>query len=142
LLSAPEASFVRPTADTQVEVVVVRIAARRLVQNPGRSKHCLWRPFVARCVPQKARLELVGAEEPLHARLLVHDQGAHEVPVACFVETEDAVAQHRQAEAVELQPTVAMGGHASGVPHVEQQVGVAPRAVSAVPRMCASAWVR
>jgi hypothetical protein len=82
-------------------VIVMRVTARGLVENPGCPKHRLRRPLVAGRVPQEARLELIGAEQPLHARPIVHDQGTHEVPVPRFVETKNAVAYGRQPETVE-----------------------------------------
>jgi len=73
-------------------MIVVHVTTRRLMENPRGAQHRLWRALVARGVPEEACLELVRAEEPLHARLVIHDQGANEVPVAHFIETEDAVA--------------------------------------------------
>ena len=82
---------------------------RRLVKNPGGPKHRLRRALVTRRIPQETRLELVGAEEPLHARFVVHDQGTHEMPVARFVEAHDAVVEGREAKTIEPQPAIA--GH-------------------------------
>jgi hypothetical protein len=93
-----------------VEVVVVRVTAGRLVKDPGGSNHRFGRALVAGRVPQEASLELVGAKEPLHPRSIVHNQGTHEVPVPRFVEAEDPVAHGREAEPIEAQPTVTMGG--------------------------------
>jgi len=106
--------------------------------NPCGSQHRLWRAFVARCVPEEARLELIRAEDPFHARLVIRDEGANEVPIARFVEAEDAVAQRREAEAIEAEPAVAVRGQAAGVSRKEQQICVAPSAVGAMPGMCAS----
>jgi hypothetical protein len=101
LLAAAQASFRRRAADAQVEVIVVGITARGLMKDPGGSDHRARRVFVAGRVPQKTSLELVGAEKPLHAGLVVQDERAHEVPVARFVETKHAVAKHRKAETIE-----------------------------------------
>jgi hypothetical protein len=121
-----------------MEVIVVRVTARRLMKNPRGSQHRLWRAFIARCVPEEPRLELIRAEEPLHAGLVVRDQGANEVPVARFIEAEDAVAQCGEAEAIEAQPAVAVRGQAADVSRKEQQICVAARAVGAMAGMCAS----
>jgi hypothetical protein len=69
--------------------------------------------------------------------LIVHDQGTHEMPVARFVEAEDPATQGREAQATEAQPAVALGGQAACVPCEKQEIGIAPRAVGAMPRMCA-----
>jgi len=60
------------------------------------------------------------------------------VPIARFVEAEDAVVQRREAETVEAGPAVAVRGQATGVSRKEQQICVAPGAVGAMPGMCAS----
>jgi hypothetical protein len=138
LLATAKASLARPAPDTQVKVIVVRVSTRRLMKNPRGSQHRLWRAFVARCVPEEARLELIRAEDPFHARLVIGEEGANQVPIARFVEAEDAVAQRREAEAIEAEPAVAVRGQAAGVSRKEQQVCVAPRAVGAMPGMCAS----
>jgi len=119
LLATAEASLARPAPDTQVKVIVVRVSTPR-------------------CVPEEARLELIRAEDPFHARLVIRDEGANEVPIARFVEAEDAVAQRREAEAIEAEPAVAVRGQAAGVSRKEQQICVAPSAVGAMPGMCAS----
>jgi len=110
LLTTAEASLARPAPDAQVEMIVVRVTTRRLMENPRGAQHRLWRAFVARCVPEEARLELVRAEEPLHTGLVVHDQGPDEVPVAHFIEAEDAVVQRREAVTIEARPAVAGRG--------------------------------
>jgi hypothetical protein len=142
LLPAAKASFCCAAADAQVEVVVVRIGVRRLMKNPGGSNHRSRRALVPCGVSQETRLELVGAEEPLHAGSVVQDQGAHEMPVPRLVEAQDAVGQHREAETIELQPAVAMRSQAPGISREEQEVGVAPGTVRAMPRMCASVRIR
>jgi hypothetical protein len=101
LLSAAKAPFVGSAPDTQVEVIVVRVAACWLVKNPGCPNHRLRRTLVAGRVPQETRLEVIGAEQPFHARPIVHDQGTYEVPVPRFVEAENAFAHGRQPETVE-----------------------------------------
>jgi hypothetical protein len=138
LLAAAKTSLAPPAPDAQVEVIVVPVATRRLMQNPRRSQHRSWRAFVAGRVPEEARLELVRAEEPLHTRLLVHDQSANDVPIACFVEAEDAVAQRREAETIKAGPAVALHSQAAGVSGKEQQICVPPSPVGAMPGMCAS----
>jgi hypothetical protein len=101
LLSAAKAPFVGSAPDTQVEVIVMRVGACGLVKNPGCPNHRLRRALVAGRIPQEARLELIGAEQPFHTRPIIHDQGTHEVPVPRFVETENAVAQGCQPETIE-----------------------------------------
>jgi hypothetical protein len=118
-----------------MEVVVMRIPACRLVKNPGGSNHRFGRALVASRVPQEASLEVVGAEEPLHARLIVHDKGTYEMPVPRFVETEDPITQSGEAEAIEAQPAVTVDGQAACVPGEKQQIGIAPGAMGAMPRM-------
>ena len=41
-------------------------------------------------VAEETRFELVRTEEPFHARLVVHQQRPHQMPVAGLVESKDA----------------------------------------------------
>ena len=125
-----------------MEVIAVWIAARRLMKDPGGSKDGLGRALVARGIAQKPDLELVGAEEPFHARLVVHDQGAHEVPIARFVEAEHPAAEHREPEAIEREPAVAIRRQAAGVSREEQEIGIPPGAMSAMPIVRAAMGAR
>jgi len=75
---------------------------------------------VTGCIAQKARLHLVRAEEPLHPRLLIEQERAHQMPITRFVELQDAVAHHREAEAVELQKAITPGCQAARVSRKEQ----------------------
>jgi hypothetical protein len=139
LLTAAEASLGRPAPDTEVEVVVVGFTMRRLMKNPCGPNHRLRRTLVASRIAKEACLELIRAEEPLHARLFVHEQGTDEVPVARFVETENPIAQSREAETIEAEPAITVASEASGVSREEQQICVAPGTVGAMPGMCATA---
>jgi len=142
LLPAAKVSFRLAAANAQVEVVVVRIGARRLMKNPSSSNHRSRGTLVPRGVSQETRLDLVGAEEPLHAGSIVQDQGAHEMPVPRLVEAEDAVGQRGEAETVELQPAVTMCRQAAGISREEQEISIAPGTVCTMPRMCASVRTR
>ena len=121
-------------------MVVVRIASRRLVKNPGGADHGFGGGLVAGRVAQETRLELVGAEEPLHTRVVVHDQGAHEMPVPGLIEAKDSSARGREAEAeaIEPHPPVPVDGKTACVPGEKQQIGVAPRTVGEMPRVRAA----
>jgi len=123
-------------------MIVMHLTAGRLMKNPGSVKHRLRGALVTSCIAKKARLELVGAEEPLHARLLVHDQGAHEVPVARFIEAIDATRKNGKAETIEARPIIAMRRHAVGVSREEQKIGIPPSAMRAMAGMRASARAR
>jgi hypothetical protein len=61
------------------------------------------------------------------------------VPVARFVETENPIAQGREAETIEAEPATTVASQASGVSREVQQICIAPGPVGAMPRMCASA---
>jgi hypothetical protein len=138
LLATSEASLGRPAPNAQVEVIIVCVTTRRLMKHPGGPNHRLRRTLMAGRISEEARLELVRAEQPLHPRLIVHDQGAHEVPIPRFVETENSIAQRREAKTVEAKPAITVAGQASGVSREKQQICVTPGAVGAMPGMCAS----
>jgi hypothetical protein len=125
-----------------VEVIVMGITARRLMKNPGGSPHCLRGGLEAGRVAKKAHLEIVGAEEPLHARSVVHDEGAHEVPVARFVETKDTVREDRDPKTIELQPTIARRSQSARVSRKEHQIGVASGAMRSMPGLHTAARAR
>ena len=120
-------------------MVVVGFTMRRLMKNPCGPNHRLRRTLVASRIAKEACLELIRAEEPLHARLFVHEQGTDEVPVARFVETENPIAQSREAETIEAEPAITVASEASGISREEQQICVAPGTVGAMPGMCATA---
>gem|GEM_PF-4969820 len=142
LFLATEISFGSPATNAQVEVIVMGVTVRRLMKNPGGSSQGLRRAFMTRRISQEADLELIGAEEPLHTRALVHDQRAHEAPIAGLVELECMTAQHREAKSIELQPAITTHWQAASVSRKEQQVGIASNAVRAMPGMRASVCVR
>ncbi len=135
LLLASEAAFVLAAPDAKVKVVVVRIAAGRLVQDPRRPQNRLRRALVARCIPKEPRLQLVRAEQPLHTCALVHHERSDEMPISRVVEDEHATAQHSQTEPVEPHPAVVPGSEPAGVSSEEQEVGVTAGAVASVARM-------
>ena len=112
------------------------IAVCGLVKHPGRAQHRARVGLVARRVAKQSRLELVGAEEPFHARIGVHQEGAHEVPVARLVEDEDPPSERGEAETIETHPTLVAGGQPSGVSGEEQEIRIAARLVAPV------AWMR
>ena len=60
------------------------------------------------------------------------------MPIPRFVEAENAVAESREAEDGRSEASHRRGRQASGVSREEQQVGVPPGAVGAMPGMCAS----
>jgi len=74
--------------------------------------------------------------------LLVHDQRAHQVPVARFVEMKYLGRKHREPEAIEAQPAVPAHRQAVRISHEKQKVRVAPCTVSAMPGMGASTRAR
>ena len=115
LLATSEASLGRPAANAQVEVIIVCVTTRRLMKHPGGPNHRLRRTLITGRKSEEARLELVRAEQPLHPRLIVHDQGAHEVPIPRFVETENSIAQSREPKTVEAKPAITVAGQTSGV---------------------------
>lgn len=98
-----------------MEVISMGIARRRLMKDPGRSNDGLRRAFMARCIAQEPRLELVRAEEPFHACALVHDERSNEVPIARLVEAKDPSVERREAKSVELKPAVAWCRDSTGV---------------------------
>lgn len=142
LLPATELSFRRAATHTKVEVVIVRVSPGGLMQNPSRAKDGFGRRLGAGGVAEKSRLELVRTEEPLHSSLLVHEQAAHEVPVASFVEPMGAPRRGRQPEAIEAHPAVVPNWHASAISDVEQKVDIAAGAMTAVAGMLTTVTTR
>ena len=141
-LRAPETLLSAATTDAKVEVIVVRVAAGRLMKNPSRAEHRFGRWLVARSVSEEAGLELVRAEEPFHARLVVHHQRAHEVPIARVIERKHAARHRGQAEAIEASPAGVECGDPPCVPDEEQQIRVASGSMATVPRVSAATLSR
>ena len=142
LIPAPEALLCGAAPDAQVKMIVVRVAPRRLVKNPGRSQHGARGALVPGSEPKKTRLELVGAEQPLHPGLVVHHERAHQVPVARFVEAVDPLTLHGEPETIELHPACGARRDPPRITSVEQQVRVAASPVAAMPCVDAAARAR
>ena len=142
LLAAPELAFGSAATDTHVKVVIMGVAPGRLMQNPGRAKDGLRRRLRPGGMAEQSCLEFVRTEEPLHSRMVVHDEAADEVPVASFVEPIDASGRQGETEAIEPHPATVSDRQASAVSGVEQQVDIAAGAMAAMPRMLAPVATR
>jgi hypothetical protein len=94
------------------------------------------------CIPKQTCFELVGAEEPLDAGLVVHDQGSYEVPISRFVEGERASWAHRETKGIETHPPRIRSGKSARVTSKEKQIRIASRPVAPVSRMHAAARTR
>jgi hypothetical protein len=132
LLDASEAALRWAASNAEMEVIVVRLASGGLVKNPGRAQQGLWRRFVARRVSKQPRLELVGAKQPFHARLFVHQECANQVPVSCFVEVVELAMHRTEAETIETHPAVVRHGEPTPTARKEDQVRISSGAMAAV----------
>lgn len=141
-LTASEGAFSLAAANAKVKMIVVRVAARGLMKDPGRSKHSPRRGFVAHGVAKQPGFQLVGAEDPFDPRSFVEDQRANEVPVARVVEDERPARRGGPAEPVEAHPPVVHRRQAARIFDEEQNVGVASGPVASVARVHPSVWSR
>ena len=123
-------------------MIVVWLAARWLMKDPGGSNHGLGRTLVARRVAQKPNLELIRAEEPFHSGFVVHQQAAHQVPIARFVEAERLARQDRESKPVEPEPGIGTHGQPAGISREKEKVGVAAGAMGSMPRVRAAQVAR
>jgi len=138
LLLAPETPLRGAATDPKVKVIIVRVTAGWLVKHPSRAQHGSRRAFVTGRVTQKTRFELVRTEEPLHSRLVVHDERADEVPIPRFVELMDAAGHGGETKGIEAHPSGVARGETTRIAREEQQVRVASGPMAPVPRMCAT----
>lgn len=118
-----------------MKVIVVRLAPGWLMKNPRGSQHGLTRGLVAGGVAQKPSFERVRAKEPFHPRLFVEHQRAYQVPVPGFVEVVGSLRPRAPTERVELEPTRDGSGQSPRIAGEEEEVGIAPRSMAAVPRV-------
>ncbi len=116
-------------------MVGVRIATRGLVEDPRGAKHSLSRGLVFGRIAKEAGLDVVRAENPLHARVWIHQQSANQRPVARLVEHHEAVCTRRDTEAIERNPALRGLGNTSGIANEVRQVRVAAGAMAAMARM-------
>ena len=138
LFSTTQAALFTTAADAKVKVIVVGVASRWFVEHPGRAQDRARGVLVARRVSKQAGLELIRAEEPLHAGVVIHDEGANEVPIPSEVEREDSARKGRESEAIEWGPSVVGRGETASIASEEEQVGVAPSAMTSMARMRAA----
>ena len=142
LLLTSEGTLRLVAAYTDVKVVIVWIARRRLMQHPGRTQDCTRRGLVADGVAKQSGFHLVRAEDPLHPRSIVENQRADEVPVAPVIELEGPPPGNGPPESVEAHPRIVRRRQTPGVLHEEQCIGVASGTMASVPRMRSSGRAR